>query len=126
MLFLETCLESEQQTKTVILVKLLQMFNREYEVKHLFAGTNCLQDLCPPVVFLAPIGSGKSTILKLGVARQPHTIICTVRAGEKSGVPMGEADFVHSFAKSIGLLEPPQLLKLVSSVLDGVFMCNAC
>ena len=88
------------------------MINREYEVNHLFPGTNRLRDLGLPVIFFAPAGSGKSTILKAGTATQPDTLMCTLQADEKSDVPMSEAEFVHTFAKSIGLPEMPLFLQL--------------
>ena len=94
------------------------MFNREKEVKRLFSGTNRLEDLGLPVVMFAPVGSGKSTILRAGAAIQPDTLMCTLRAGEKTDVPMSEAEFVYAFAKSIGLSERSQYLPMISSALD--------
>jgi hypothetical protein len=94
------------------------MFNREKEVKHLFSGTNRLEDLGLPVVMFAPVGSGKSTILRAGAAIQPDTLMCTLRAGEKTDVPMSEAEFVYAFAKSIGLSERSQHLPAVANALN--------
>ena len=96
------------------------MFNREYEVNHLFPGTNRIEKLGLPVIMIAPVGSGKSTILKAGAAIQPHTLMCTLRAGEMTDVSMSEAEFVHTFAESIGLSERSQYLQMASSAMHGL------
>ena len=106
-----------------------QAFNREKEVEDLFPGKNYELDVGPPRIVFAPVGSGKTTILQMGAAKQPHTLMCTVRSAENQSFEDNHdpEKFVKEFTISLGL-EPrdSHLLKFIFKLIDrqsGIVFC---
>ena len=85
--------------------KYSQAFNREKEVKDLFSGENYGVRVGPPRIVHAPVGSGKTTILQMGAAKQAHTLMCTVRSAENQSFEDNHdpEKFVKEFTASLGL-----------------------
>jgi ATP/maltotriose-dependent transcriptional regulator MalT len=82
---------------------MIQTFDREAELAHLFPGKNDFSVVFHPVVLFAPVGSGKTTILMKGSVDQPATLLCSLRSNERLA-DSDTAEFVREFTESIGLL----------------------